>query len=111
MPPFASCGEPWSHQPVVTGTVTGFELVEAPAGVQLDAGTGALSWLPGSGQGGVHRVTVRAIGPAGEDTLRLDVAVVCASRPPARIACGCGPGAAVPLLLAVALLLRRRRPR
>jgi hypothetical protein len=61
-------GQTFLYQPVVSdpdGDPIALTLVEGPAGMTMDPETGAIHWVPGENQVGVHPVRFRASDPFG----------------------------------------------
>ena len=71
---------PWQYQVAAQdadGDAIGFELVEAPAGMTIDAASGLVTWTPSAGQVGTHHVAVRASDGRGASTTQsFDLPVV-----------------------------------
>lgn len=103
---FASCGVPFryqlsAHTPQASSyTITG----EGPA---LDGATGEVTWTPSQTQTGAHSFVVRASLGNRTEELPLDVTVSCSRA--MDVGFGCSASSAAPLVIALALLLRRRR--
>lgn len=117
---FLTCGERFRYdadnQPLVSGPGTpAFSLApwpgEAlPAGLSVDAATGALEWTPSKDEAGQHRAVliVRGEGWAAAQVLELNVE--CAARN-LKVGCAAAPGAGGGVWLIAALFLARRRRR
>lgn len=86
-----------------------WSLVSGPAGVELDADTGALSWTATAGDVGMAEVVVSAHAATSSDAITVPVEVSC-TRANYSLGCGCDSGSTLWLLLALPLLRRRSRP-
>ncbi|MDP1821756.1 MAG: hypothetical protein Q8L48_00870 [Archangium sp.] len=84
-----------------------WSLVSGPAGVELDADTGALSWTATAGDVGTAELVVSAQAATSGDVITVPVEVSC-TRADYALGCGCDSGAGAGVLIAV-LLARRRR--
>ncbi|RBW51404.1 putative Ig domain-containing protein [Marinobacter sp. F3R11] len=58
------------------GDILSYQLINGPAGMELDSSSGLVSWIPQDGQAGVQVVTIRVADAAGEiDTQSFEVSV------------------------------------
>ena len=117
----AACGVEWvGPAPVVSGggprtfSLHGYGADPVPAGMEVDAQTGATRWLPSSSSPGTHRAVLRVETPAGSAEQVVAVDVTCG--PQQVYGAGCcsagGPGALwLPLLMGLWLWLRSWRAR
>ncbi|HSA23056.1 MAG TPA: PKD domain-containing protein, partial [Myxococcota bacterium] len=122
----AAVGQLWTYAPVAAGTAPlawslgkeiGGELMRAPPGMNVEPGTGALTWVPAAAQRGAVDVSLVVLNEAGADL--QDFTVQVAGDEPAASGCGCAssPGGAPGLLGALGLCgllglgLRRRSRR
>src|SRR5262249_14975645 len=62
-PLLATAGVPYAYTPTASGPVQAYSLAAGPAGMTIDAATGALAWTPGALDLGDHLVSIRADGP------------------------------------------------
>ena len=83
----ATVGTPYSYDVNATdpnGDVLTYSLTQAPAGMTINAGTGLISWTPGSAQTGNQTVNVRVADPGGlAATQAFTLSVGTAPPPPA----------------------------
>ncbi len=118
-PAQAALGEAFSYAPLAAGSrplawslgkEIGGQLVRAPAGMQVDEESGALTWTPAASQLGPVEVSLVVRNAAGADLQDFTLSV--AGEPPAG-GCGCGatpgPGWSLAALAALGALARRRR--
>ncbi len=69
----AVAGSPWTAQVLdASHTTSTYEIVSAPAGMMINAGTGQLSWLPTADDAGLRPVMVRATNSASSTEITLE---------------------------------------
>jgi hypothetical protein len=79
----ASADKPYSYQAKADGNpLPGFSLVQAPAGMTIDAATGVVSWQPTADQVGTQSVVIRATSFAGSVDQAFTVNVALETVPP-----------------------------
>jgi RHS repeat-associated protein len=88
-PTAAAVGELYQYFPFAydaDGDAVTFSLLQAPSNMAVDAASGRVAWMPGSGDLGGHAVLLRASDPDGafaSQFFTVNVAAQAANRPPA----------------------------
>jgi hypothetical protein len=108
--PPATCGAKYTFTPLVEGTqpITLSVSSGLPGDTSFDPTTGVLVWTPPFGTRGSYDVTLTASNGAGTDQTQLQLVVTCPNSFDFST-CGCGAGAAGPMMLGFLLLCWRRR--